>query len=102
MSDRSSPHDGWLDRRIPLGCPATVRPAHRASVQGECVDLGVHGMTLRVAYVPAEAEVFEVTVMSPEGVVSRPPLVARVEVCRCHAVGDGTYEIGAVIVAIVG
>lgn len=70
-------------------------------MRGECLDLSVGGMTLRAAYVPAEAEVLEVVVASPEGPLSRPPLVARVEVRRCHAVGDGVYEIGGAIVAVV-
>ena len=77
-----------LDRRIPLG--------------SACVELSVGGMTLHSAYVPGESEEFEVRVESPEGRVSRPPLVVRVIVRRCNAIDDGLYEIGVETVQIVG
>lgn len=101
MSDHSAPLDRRLDRRIPVACPATLKPARGEAVRGECVDLSVGGMTLRAAYVPSAAEVLEVVVASPQGALSRPPLVARVEVRRCHALGDGVYEIGGAIVEVV-
>lgn len=59
-------------------------------------------MTLRAAYVPGEYEVIEVAVMSPSERVERPPLVTRLKVMRCHALGDGRYEIGGAIVRVVG
>jgi hypothetical protein len=97
----SSRPERRLDRRVPLGCAATIRLRSGETVAAECVDLSVGGMTLRAAYVPGEAEVFEVMVASPGGTLPRPPLVTRLEVRRCHAVGDGIYEIGGRTVRVV-
>ena len=102
MNDRARHSDRRLDRRIPLGCPARVRLMSGETFPAECIELGIGGMTLRAAYVPGQSEVLEVEVDSPDGRLSRPPLVTRIEVKRCHAVGDGLYEIGGTIVRVVG
>lgn len=59
-------------------------------------------MTLHAAYVPGESEVIEVAVMSPGSSLGRPPLVTRLKVTRCHAIGHGRYEIGGTIIRVVG
>ncbi|AYH45494.1 PilZ domain-containing protein [Azoarcus sp. DN11] len=103
MNDRASHIDRRLDRRIPLGCPAVIRLKTGETIRGECVEIGVGGMTLRAPYVPGEAEVLEVMVAVPgSGSVARPPLVARLAVKRCHALGQGLYEIGGTTVRVVG
>lgn len=101
MNDRASPPERRLDRRIPLGCPASIRLPGGETLAVECVELSVGGMTLRAAYVPAEAEVLEVSVASPGGTLAQRPLVTRLEVRRCHALGNGLYEIGGATVRIV-
>ena len=101
MNDRASPPERRLDRRIPLGCAASIRLRSGETLPAECVNLSVGGMTLRAAYVPAEAEVIEVAVASPGGALSRPPLVTRIEVRRCHAHGNGLYEIGGATLRVV-
>lgn len=101
MNDRASPPERRLDRRIPLGCSASILLANGEAVPAECVDLSIGGMTLRAAYVPGESEVIEVAVISPSDRVDRPPLVTRLKVTRCHALGDGRYEIGGTIVRVV-
>ena len=101
MNDRASLPERRLDRRIPLGCPASIRLGNGEIIPAECVDISVGGMTLRAPYVPAEAEVLEVAIASPGGAVSRPPLVTRLEVRRCHALGNGRYEIGGTTVRVV-
>ena len=101
MNDRASPPDRRLDRRIPLGCPATIR-LRDGEIPAECVELGVGGMTLRAAYVPGEGEILEVSVHPPGGSLDRPPLVTRLEVKRCHAIAPGIYEIGGTTVRVVG
>ena len=68
----------------------------------ECIELSVSGMTLHAAYVPGELEVIDVAVMSPGAGLGRPPLVTRLKVIRCHALGDGRYEIGGSIVRVIG
>lgn len=102
MNDRASLPERRLDRRIPIGCPATIRLRTGETIPAECVELSVGGMTLRAAYVPGEAEVLEVAVASPGGALERPPLVTRLEVKRCHALGDGFYEIGGTTVRVIG
>ncbi|MCC4115511.1 PilZ domain-containing protein [Aromatoleum toluclasticum] len=103
MNDRTSHIERRLDRRIPLGCPAAIRLKTGETIRGECVEISVGGMTLRAPYVPGQAEVLEVTVAVPgNGSVARPPLVARLEVKRCHALGQGLYEIGGTTVRVVG
>lgn len=101
MNDRSVPLDRRLDRRIPLGCSATIRSKSGETIPAECVELSIGGMTLRAAYVPGESEIIEVAVQSPDERVPRPPLVTRLQVKRCHAVGGGVYEIGGAIVRVV-
>jgi hypothetical protein len=46
--------------------------------------------------------VIDVAVMSPGTGLGRPPLVTRLKVTRCHALGDGRYEIGGAITQVVG
>ena len=101
MNDRASAPDRRLDRRIPLGCAAAIRLRTGERIPAECVELSVGGMTLRAAYVPGEAEVLEVVVSGPADGLGRPPLVTRLEVRRCHALGEGRYEIGGAIVRVV-
>ncbi|BAL26221.1 hypothetical protein [Azoarcus sp. KH32C] len=102
MNDRVSQIERRLDRRIPLGCQATIRLKSGESIPAECVEISVGGMTLRSSYVPGQAEVLEVIIASPGGQVARPPLVTRLEVKRCHALGQGLYEIGGTTVRVVG
>ncbi len=102
MTDRSAPSDRRLDRRIPLGSPARIVFDGGDSIEAECIELSVGGMTLRADYVPGEAEIIQVEVHAPAGGMERPPLVARVEVRRCHQYEPGIYEIGGAIVEIVG
>ncbi|THF54997.1 PilZ domain-containing protein [Pseudothauera rhizosphaerae] len=99
MNDRSAPPERRLDRRIPMSCPAAIHLPGGDTVEAECVELSVGGMTLRSTYVPGEAEVLRVSVSSPTGAA---PLVARLEVKRCHALGGGRYEIGGAIVQVLG
>jgi hypothetical protein len=101
MNDRASTPDRRLDRRIPLGCSATIRLRNGDSVPAECVELSIGGMTLRADYVPGESEVLEVVISGPGDSLARPPLVTRLEVRRCHALGQGRYEIGGAIVRVV-
>ena len=68
----------------------------------ECIELSVSGMTLHAAYVPGELEVIDVAVMSPGAGLGRPPLVTRLKVTRCHAIGGGRYELGGAIPQVVG
>lgn len=102
MNDRALPSERRLDRRIPFGSQARIRLPHGEVVDAECVELSVGGMTLRAGYVPGESEQVVVEVPAPAGGLSRPPLVVRVRVCRCHMVSRGWYEIGAEIIEIVG
>lgn len=102
MNDRASFPERRLDRRIPLGCPASILLRGGESIAAECIELSIGGMTLHAAYVPGEAEVIEVLVASPGSQLDRPPLVTRLKVTRCHALGDGRYEIGGSIVRVIG
>ncbi|MDR2260931.1 MAG: PilZ domain-containing protein [Azoarcus sp.] len=100
--DHVSPRDRRLDRRIPLGCSARILPRSGDEIEAECIELSVSGMTLHAAYVPGEGEVIEVVIVSPDDKVTRPPLVTRLRVTRCHALADGRYEIGGSIIRVVG
>lgn len=102
MNDHASAPERRLDRRIPLGCSAAILLPGGDSIAAECIELSIGGMTLHAAYVPGEAEVIEVVVNSPNERVERPPLVTRLKVIRCHALGDGRYEIGGTIVRVIG
>ncbi|MDR2014679.1 MAG: PilZ domain-containing protein [Azoarcus sp.] len=100
--DHASPRDRRLDRRIPLGCSAHIRPSEGNEVTAECIELSVSGMTLRASYVPAKGEVVEVVIASPSDKAEYPPLVTHLRVTRCHALDSGQYEIGGSTVRIVG
>jgi hypothetical protein len=100
--DHVSPRDRRLDRRIPLGCSAHIRPNEGEEVAAECIELSVSGMTLRASYVPAKGEVVEVVIASPSDKVEHPPLVTRLRVTRCHALASGQYEIGGSTIHVVG
>lgn len=102
MNDHASPPERRLDRRIPLGCSASILLRDGTAIAAECIELSVSGMTLHAAYVPGESEVIEVAIASPSERVERPPLVTRLKVVRCHALGDGRYEIGGSIVRVIG
>ncbi|THF64066.1 PilZ domain-containing protein [Pseudothauera nasutitermitis] len=99
MNDRSAPPERRLDRRIPLGCAAAIHLPGSVTVEAECIELSISGMTLHSTYVPGESETIEVSVSSPNGAA---PLHARLEVKRCHALGGGRYEIGGAIVQVLG
>ncbi|MBN8441238.1 MAG: PilZ domain-containing protein [Thauera sp.] len=101
MNDHSAHLNRRLDRRVPLGCTAAIQLPHGERIPAQCLELSVSGMTLHAAYVPGRGEVLEVAVAPPEGAVDRPPLVAKLEVKRCNALGGGLYEIGGAIVRIV-
>jgi hypothetical protein len=97
--DHAAPRDRRLDRRIPIGCPAYIRPNEGEEITAQCTELSVSGMTLRASYVPAEGEIVEVVIASPNDRVESPPLVKQLRVIRCHALDDsGQYEIGGSIV----
>jgi hypothetical protein len=98
MNDRATPPDRRLDRRIPLGCTAAIHLPGGETVAAECIELSISGMTLHAAYVPGQAEVLTVAVLSPTGGT---PLVTRLEVKRCHGLGGGRYEIGGAILRVV-
>jgi hypothetical protein len=100
--DHASPRDRRLDRRIPVGCSAHIHSQDGNKIAAECIELSVSGMTLHASYVPGEDEVLEVAIASPDDRVTRPPLVTRLRVTRCHALRDGLYEIGGSIVRVVG
>ncbi len=97
-------HNRRLDRRIPLGCAAFIALHDGSRIDAVCVELGVGGMTLNAAYVPGQNEVLNVAVLGPQGVTTldRPPLITRLEVTRCNALGNGQYEIGGRILQVVG
>lgn len=96
------PLDRRIHRRLTMGSAARLVFEGRESMPAECVDISVGGMTLRAAYVPGEAEVLVVEVPAPASGLGRPPLVARVEVRRCHQLASGLYEIGGAIIEIIG
>jgi hypothetical protein len=100
--DHVSPRDRRLDRRIPLGCSAHIRSPDGDEIVAECIELSVSGMTLHANYVPAEGEVIDIAVDSPNDKMERPPLITRLRVTRCHALPDGRYEIGGSTVRVVG
>ncbi|MDR3214142.1 MAG: PilZ domain-containing protein [Azoarcus sp.] len=100
--DYASPRDRRLDRRIPLGCAAFIHLHDGEEIAAECIELSVGGMTLHAHYVPGEGEVIEIAIASPNDRMTRPPLVTRLRVTRCHALPDGRYEIGGAIVRVVG
>ncbi|MDR1660842.1 MAG: PilZ domain-containing protein [Azoarcus sp.] len=102
IMDYASPRDRRLDRRIPLGCSASIRAKNGDEIVAECIELSVSGMTLHVPYVPGEGEVIEVVITSPNERLTRPPLVTHLRVTRCHALPDGRYEIGGATVRVVG
>ena len=102
MKDRPPESERRLDRRIPLGCPAQIRNAAGQRFPAECVELSVSGMTLRSRYVPAELEEIEVAVLPPPESIAFRPLTAWVSVRRCHALGNGVFELGVATLRITG
>lgn len=102
MNARALPSDRRLDRRIPLGSRARILLEHGEVIEAQCIELSVGGMTLQARYVPGEAEVIKVEVAAPTGGLERPPLIARLQVRRCHCVAADLYEIGGAIVEIIG
>lgn len=100
--NHAAPRDRRLDRRIPLGCSAHIRPNEGEEVSAECVELSVSGMTLRASYVPIEGEVVEVVIASPNNKVERPPLVTHLRVTRCHPLESGECEFGGSTIRVVG
>lgn len=91
------------ERRIPLGCKVGIKLAGVAApVVGDCVELGVGGMTIHSRHVPRMDEVFEVAVLPPENGKPFMPLHARVRVRRCHGLEQaGIYEMGVEILEII-
>lgn len=92
-----------LDRRLPMDCAAYIVLSGGERIDARCVELGVGGMTLHAAYVPGENEIINVAVLGPENslLAARPPLLSKLEVTRCNALGGGLYEIGGRIVRVV-
>ena len=101
MHNRTGHDDRRLDRRIPIGCPALIHLEAGSRVTAKCMEIGVGGMSLHAAYVPAAGEVLDVAGAGPEGALQRPPLRVRLQVTRCNALGGGLYEIGGAIVRVV-
>ncbi|ENO90624.1 hypothetical protein [Thauera linaloolentis] len=103
MKDIPPYQDRRLDRRLPLGCPAFIALRSGERIDAVCVEIGVGGMTLHAAYVPERNEVIDVAVLGPQGspTPGRPPLLGKLEVTRCNALGDGLYEIGGRILRVV-
>jgi len=103
MKDIPPHQDRRLDRRLQLGCPAFIALRNGQRVDAVCVEIGVGGMTLHAAYVPERNEIIEVAVLGPQGspASGRPPLIGKLEVTRCNALGDGRYEIGGRMVRVV-
>lgn len=97
----SDPLDRRLDRRIPLGCAATLRSPQGERWEAQCLDLSVGGMTLVTAYVPGEGEVVEVEVQLPAERPTAPPLRVTARVKRCHDRGGGHYELGLETVRVI-
>lgn len=102
MTNSLPPHERRNSRRLPMGSMARIYLDGSESIEAECVELSVGGMTLRANYVPGEAEELKVEVPTPYSGVERPPLVVRLAVKRCHCVGPGVYEIGGAIVEVIG
>lgn len=102
MTSSPPPIERRADRRLTLGTTARLVFDSGEVIEAECVDISVGGLSLRTNYVPGEGEVLTVEVPTPTCGPSRPPLVARVEVKRCHHIGPGLYEIGGAIVEIIG
>jgi hypothetical protein len=100
--DHVSPRDRRLDRRIPIGCSAHIRVRDGGEVDAECIELSVSGMTLHTAYAPADGDVIEVMIETPDASVERPPLVTRLRVTRCNVLPGGHFEVGGSIVRVVG
>jgi hypothetical protein len=99
MSARN-PQERRLDRRIPMGCNAWIKPAGKSPLEAECIELGVGGMTLRSGYVPGEGETLEVQVSPLPGAKGAAPLRATVQVKRCHEAEPGRFEIGVAILQV--
>ena len=100
--DHVSPRDRRLARRIPVTCSARIRVRDGAEVDAECIDLSVSGMTLHTSYAPADSEVIEVIIETPDTNTERPPLVTHLRITRCNALPGGNFEIGGSIVRVVG
>lgn len=103
MKDIPPHQNRRLDRRLPLGCPAFIALRSGQRIEAVCIEIGVGGMTLHAAYVPEQNEILDVAVLGPQGspVSDRPPLVGKLEVTRCNALGDGRYEIGGRMMRVV-
>lgn len=102
MTSAPPPFERRASRRLTMGSEARLVFEGGHVIDAECVDISVGGISLRANYVPGEAEVLIVEVPAPTVGYPRPPLVARVEVRRCHQVGSDLYEIGGAIVDIIG
>lgn len=90
-----------LERRLPLDCAACIVLGDGRRIEAHCTELGVGGMTLRAAYVPAQDELIEVIVRAPQASrLAQPPLHCRLAVTRCHALDDGRHEIGGRLIQV--
>lgn len=85
-----------------MGSAARLIVEGGVGIDAECVDISVGGMTLRGNYVPSQGEVLTVEIPAPTAGLPRPPLVARVEVKRCHQIEGALYEIGGAIIEVIG
>lgn len=102
MTSSPPPIERRASRRLTMGSAARLVFVGGTSLDAECVDISVGGMTLRANYVPGDGEVLIVEVPPPTTGLPRPPLVARVEVKRCNQIRPDLYEIGGAIVEIIG
>lgn len=102
MTDSRYTRNRRLDRRIPIASPARIYLGDGRMLEAQCIELSVSGMTLHADYVPGQSEMLRVEVASPGGPAAAPPLIAELQVKRCHSLGQGRYEIGGAIVRIVG
>ena len=81
--------------------PTEVPALQNQRFVGDCIELGVGGMTIHSTHVPRMDEVFEVAVLPPEHGGPFMPLHARVRVRRCHGLEGGLYEMGVEIVDVI-
>ena len=77
MKDIPPHQDRRLDRRLPLGCPAFIALRSGERVDATCIEIGVGGMTLHAAYVPARNEIIDVAVLGEPGPLGGQALVLQ-------------------------
>ncbi|MCP9759365.1 PilZ domain-containing protein [Aquitalea sp. S1-19] len=100
-----NPADPRIDRRgarrIQMGCKARLKVLISGELfYGECIELSVHGLSVRTAFVPQFGESVEIVLMvAGMGALPAAPLYLVAEVRRCNEVVLGRlYDIGFAIV----